>query len=156
MNKIIHKFLLTGNKFMPELHLKESGFTYSACGPFTKHRDKIKKFRETCNLKHLYRNELDKACFAHDAEYSDSKYLAKRTISDKILKYRAYEIAGNRNHDGYQRALASMVYRFFDKKTGSGISVNEQLAEELHKPELKNSRDEKSMRDLRTIFGQQI
>ena len=66
MNKIVNKFLLIGDKFMPELHLKQPGFTYSACGPFTKHCGRIQKFREG-NLKHLYRNELDKACFAHDA-----------------------------------------------------------------------------------------
>ena len=86
MNKTINKFLLTGGKFMPELHLKQLGFTYSACGPFTKHRERNKKFRETKNLKHLYRNELDKACLANDVGYSESKYLAKRTILDKILK----------------------------------------------------------------------
>ena len=61
----------------------------------------------------------------------------KRTISDRILKDRAYEIASNRNYDGYQRALASMVYKFFNKKTGSGISANEQLGEELRKPVIK-------------------
>ena len=102
MNKIINNFLWTRDKFMPELHLKQPGFTYSACGPFTKHRERIQKFRETGNLKHLYRNELDKACFAHDAAYSDSKDLAKRTISDKILKDRAYEIARNCKHDRYR------------------------------------------------------
>ena len=85
MNKIINKFLLTGDKFMPELHLKQPGFT-GACRSFTKHRERIQKFRETGNLKHLYRNELDKACFAHDAAYSESKDLGKRTISGKILK----------------------------------------------------------------------
>ena len=66
MNKIISNFLLTGEKCMPELHLKKPGFTYSVCGPFTKHCERIQKFTETGNLKHLYRNELDKAC-AHDA-----------------------------------------------------------------------------------------
>ena len=110
MNKIINNFLLTGDKFMSELHLKQPGFTYNACGPFTKHREIIHKFRETCNLKHLYRNELDKVCFTHDAAYSDSKDLTKRTISDKILKDRAYKIARNCGYDGYQRALASVVY----------------------------------------------
>ena len=60
--------------------------------------------------------ELDKVCFTHDAAYSDSKDLAKRTISDKILKDRAYEIARNRGYDGYQRPLASMVYKFFEKE----------------------------------------
>ena len=101
MNKIINKFLLTGDKFMPELHLKQPGFTYSACGPFTKHRERIQKFRETGNLKHLYRNELDKACFAHDAAYSESKDLAKRTISDKILKDRAQEIVDTMDIKGH-------------------------------------------------------
>ena len=109
MNKIINKFVLTGEKFMPESHLKQPGFTYSSCGPFPKHRERIQKFRETGNLKHFCRNELDKACFAHDAAHYNSKDLAKRTISDKILKYRAYEIARSCKYDGYQRALASMV-----------------------------------------------
>ena len=80
---------MTGYKFMPELNLKQPGFTYSACKPLTKHRERIQRFSETGNLKHLCRNELDKACFAHDAAYSDSKDLAKRSISDKILKDRA-------------------------------------------------------------------
>ena len=88
-------------------------------------------------MKHLYRNELNKDCFAYDAAYSDSKDLAKKTISEKILKDRAYEIARNRNYNGYQRTLASMAYKLFDKKTGSGLSVNEQLTEELHKPVIK-------------------
>ena len=79
---------MTGDKFIPELHLKQPGFTYRACGPFTKDRQRRQKFRETGSLKHLYRNELDKACFAHDAAYSDSKDLVKRFISDKILKIR--------------------------------------------------------------------
>ena len=137
MKKIINKFLLNGDKFMSELHLKQPGFTYSACGPFTKHRERIQKFRETGNLKHLYRNELGKNCFAHDAAYSASKDLGKWTISDTILKDKAYEVDRNRAYDAYQRALASMVYKFFHKKTGSGISLNEQPAEELHKPVIK-------------------
>ena len=113
MNRIINKFSLTGDKFMPELDLRKTGFSYSACGPFTKYCERIQKIRETDNFKHLYRNESDKACFAHDATYSDSKGLAKRTISDKILKDRAYEIARNCK---YERALASMVYKFFIKQ----------------------------------------
>ena len=80
MNKIINKFLLTGDKFMPKLHLQQPGFTYSACGPFTKYCKRVEKFREPGNLKHLYKNELGKAYFAHDAAYSDSKDLAKRTL----------------------------------------------------------------------------
>ena len=87
--------------------------------------ERIQKFRETCNLKHIYKNELDKACFAHEAAYYNNKDLARRTISDKILKERAYEIAINPKYDGYQRGLASMV----DKKTEAGVNVIE-----LHKP----------------------
>ena len=151
MNKIINNFFLTGDKFMPELHLKQPGFTYHACGPFTIHHERIQKFRETRNLKHLYRPELGKACFAHDATYSDSKDSAKRTISDQILKDRAFEIARSHDYDGYQRALANMVYTFFDEKTGAAASVNEQL--ELHKPVIKKF---KRRKDLKTIFGQQI
>ena len=85
----------------------------------------FKKFRETGNLKHLYKNELDKACFAHNAAYPDSKELVKRTISDKVLNDRAYEIARNR------------VYKFFDMKKRSRINVNKQLPKELHKPVTK-------------------
>ena len=92
---------------MPELRLKQLGFS--------KIVKEFKKFRETGNLKHLYRNELDRGCFAHDA-YSESKDLAKKTISEKISKDRAYEIAANHNYGGYQRALASLVYGFFRKK----------------------------------------
>ena len=81
MNKIINKSLLTGGKFMPELHLKQSGFTSSACGPFTKDYKRIQKFRETGYLKHLYRNELDNPCFDHvansDRRSSWEKYLRK-------------------------------------------------------------------------------
>ena len=118
IKKIISKFIWTGEKSIPEQHLKQPGFDYSACGSFTKHRERIQKFTEIGSLKHLYRNELDKTWFVHDATYSDSKDLAKRTISDKILRDRAYEIARNRNCDGYQRALASMVYNFLIRKQG--------------------------------------
>ena len=69
MSKIIKKVLLTVDKFMLELHLKQPGFTCSAYGLFTKHRERIQKFRETGSLEHLYSNELDKACFAHDAKH---------------------------------------------------------------------------------------
>ena len=70
MNEIINKFASTGDKIMPKFYLKQLGFTYSACGPFTKHHERIQKFRETGNLKYLCRNELDRACFAHDPAYS--------------------------------------------------------------------------------------
>ena len=72
------------------------------------------------------------------------------------MKDRAYEIARDREYDGYQRTLAGMLYKFFDKKTGSGMSLNEQLSKELHKPVSKYLKEEKFMRDLNEIFGQLI
>ena len=89
------------------------------------------------------RNELNEACFAYDAASSYSNDLAKRTISHKIVKDRAYEIARNSKYEGYQRALAVMFYKFFVKQTGSGVSVNEQLAQELHKPGINKSKRRK-------------
>ena len=82
MIKIVNNFLLAGDKFIPEFHVKQPGFTYIACGLFRKHCERIPKSRETGNLKYLYRNKLEKAFFAHDAAYSDSKDLAKTTVSD--------------------------------------------------------------------------
>ena len=136
MNKIINKFLLAGDKFMPEMHLRQPQFTYSACGPFTKHKEKIKKFNQTGDTRYIYRNDLDKACFQHDSAYADNKDLINRTRADKVLRDKAYDIASNQAYDGYQRGLASMVYKFFDKKTmGSGINNESlKLADKLHKP----------------------
>ena len=138
MNNVIKKFLLAGDKFMPEIHLRQPQFTYSACGPFTKNEQRIQKFKKIGDTNYIYMNELDKACFTHDAAYSDSKNLTKRAIADKILKNKAFDIAKDPKYDGYQRGLASMVYKFFDSKvSGSGaklIPENEQLANELHKP----------------------
>ena len=146
MNEIINKFLLVGDKFMPEMHLKQPGFTYSACGPFTKNKERIEKFMQTGNTDFIYRNELDKACFQHDMAYGKSKDLIKRTQSDKVLKDKAFKIANNPKYDGYQRGLASMVYKFFDKKSkGSGIinEPNYQLANELHKPIIRKFKKRK-------------
>ena len=115
MNKTVNTFLLVGDKFMPEMHLKQPGFTYSTCGPFTKNKERIEKFMQTGNTDFMYKNELDKGCFQHDMAYGKSKDLVKRTQSDKVLKDKAFKIAGNPKYDGYQRGLASMVYKFFDK-----------------------------------------
>ena len=137
MNEIVNKFLLVGDKFLPEMHLKQPGFTYSACGLFTKNKERIEKFMQTGNTDFIYKNELDKACFQHDMAYGKTKDLVKRTQSDKVLKDKAFKITSDPNYDGYQRGLASMVYKFFDKRSsGSGITnkPNDQLANELHKP----------------------
>ena len=79
MNEIVNKFLLAGDKFMPEMHLKQPGFTYSACSPFARNKERIEKFMQTRNKDFIYKNELDKACFQHDMAYGKSKVLAKRT-----------------------------------------------------------------------------
>ena len=79
MNEIVNKFLLAGDKFMPEMHLKQPGFTYSACGSFTKNKKRTQKFNETGDANYIYKNKLDKACFQHDVAYRDFKDLARRT-----------------------------------------------------------------------------
>ena len=140
MNNVINKFLLAGDKFVPEMHLRQPQFVYSACGPFTRHKERVKKFKQTGDTRYIYKNELHKACFQHDSAYADHKDLINRTKSDKVLRDKAYDIASNPEYDGYQRGLASMVYKFFDKKSlGSGIVRNSSsiLANELHKPVIK-------------------
>ena len=87
MNEIVNKFLLVGDKFMPEIHLKQPGFTDSGCSSFTKSKEKIGKIFQTGNTDFIYRNELDKACFQHDIAYGKSKDLTNRTQSDKVLRY---------------------------------------------------------------------
>ena len=146
MNYIINKFLLAGDKFMPEIHLRQSQFVYSACGPFTRHKERIKNFKQSGDTRYIYRNDLDKACFQDDSAYADNKDLINRT---KVLKDKAYNIASNPEYDGYQRGLESMVYKFFDKKfMGSGTAEPSSLerivkdsslilADELHKPVIK-------------------
>ena len=117
----------SGDKLMSEMHLRQLGFTYSACGPFRKTKERIQIFKETGDSRYIYQNELDKACFQHHMAYGDFKDLTKRTTSDKILRDKAFNIAKNPKYDGYRRDLAS----------GSSIKnvsmSNKELAEELHK-----------------------
>ena len=132
---------------MINLYLKlQPQFVYSACGPFTRHKERIKEFKRTGDARYIYRNELDKACFQHDSAYAGHKDLINRTESDKVLRDNAYDIFSNPEYDGYQRGLASIVYKFFDKKSmakssslarmGSGTAKASSsiLADELHKP----------------------
>ena len=150
MNEIVKKFLLVGDTFIPEMHLKQPSFTYSACDPFTKSKERIEKFMQAGNTNFIYKNELVKACFQHDMAYGKTKDLVKRTQSDKVLKDKAFKIASDPKYDGYQRGLASIVYKLFDKKSaslnkskGNGIankSANEpnyRLANELHNQIIK-------------------
>ena len=125
MNQMVNGFLLAGDKFMPEMHLRQPGFTFSSCESFTKNKQRIQKFMRTGDTCYVYKNELDKACFQHDMAYGKYKGLEKRTQSDKVLKNKAFEISNNPNYDGYKRGLASMVYKFFDKKSKEAGIKNE-------------------------------
>ena len=165
MNEIMNKFLLVGDKLMPEMHLKQPGFSYSACGLFTKNKQRIENFMKTGNTNFIYKNKLDKVCFQHDMAYGKSKDLVKRTQSDKVLKDKAFKIASDPKYDGYQTGLVSMVYNFFDKKfaslntfSGSGITneANYKLANELHKTIIRKFKKEKFIHFLETIFGMLI
>ena len=112
-------------------------------------QDIKKELKNLSKLDYIYRNELDKACFQHDSAYADHKDLINRTKSDKVLTDKAYNIASNPEYDGYQGGLASMVYKFFDKKSmGIGTAKPSSLerivkdsssilADELHKPVIK-------------------
>ena len=112
MNEIINKFLLAGDKFMPEMHLRQPGFTCSACGTFTKNKERIQKFTETKDSRYIYQNELNKACFQH---------LIRRTASHKNLRDKAFDIAENPKYDGYQRGFASVVYKFLNKSSSGTV-----------------------------------
>ena len=99
-----------------------------------KKKEIIQKFKETGGSQYIYQNELDKACFEHDMTYGDLRHLTRITVSDKILRDKAFNIAKNPKYDGYQRGLASMIYTFFDKKAFSGaikteIVSNKELTE---------------------------
>ena len=108
---------------MPEMHLRQPKFVYSACGPFTKNKERIQKFKETGDTSYIYKNELDKACFQHDMANGDFKDLQKITAAHKVLRDKAFKIASDQKYDEYQRGLASMVYKFFDKtSSGSGLA----------------------------------
>ena len=153
---MVNKLLLVGDKFMPQMHLRQPGLTYSACGPFTKNKERIQRFKETVDTSYIYKNELDKACFQHDMAYGDFKDLTKRTAADKVLRDKAFKIAIDQKYDGYQRGLAPMVFKFFNKKSqGSGRPLssasqlandnkeNIQLDDELHKPIIRKFKKRK-------------
>ena len=141
---------------MSELHLKQPVFTYSACGPFTRNKERIEKFMQTGNADFIYRNELDKACFQHDMARGKLKDLAKRTQWDKVLRDKTFKIASDPKYDGYQRGLASMIYKVFDKKpSGNGVDAepNYQLVNELHRQVIRKFKRRKVIHRLEKIFG---
>ena len=148
MNKensdIINRFLLIGDKFMPEMHLWDPKIkTYSACGPFTRHQQRTNKFMRDGKLSHIAKNKLDAACFQHDSAYNKYKDSVNRKQSDIVLKNKALKVATDPKVNGYQRGLACMVYKFFNERTkGSGIE-NKILAKELQQPIITNFKKRK-------------
>ena len=141
---------------MPKIHLKQPEFTYSASGPFTKHKERIQKFKTTGNAKYIYKNELDKACIQHDFLMDILKVRQKRQLQIKSYEINHLILQKNPKYDGFQRGLSSMVYKFFDKKTSVGViksMPNQQLANELHKTNTKKFQKRKLILPLKTIFG---
>ena len=154
----MNKFLLAGDKFIPEMHLRQPSFTCSGCGPFTKNKERIEKFMQTGNTDVIYKNELNKACFQHDMAYGKSKDLAKRTQSGKVLRDKAFKIASYPEYNSFQKGLASMVYKFFDKNSSgscvAAIEPNYQLANELHRQIIRRFKRRKIYSSFReNIWG---
>ena len=109
------------------MHLKQPGFTYSACGLFTKNKERIKKFKETGDTRCIYRNELDKACFQHDMAYGDFKDLAKRTASGKVLRSKAFNIAKNLEYDDIKEVFLLCTKNRYTKNWSEEVCVTEEV-----------------------------
>ena len=136
---------------MLEMHLRQSWSKYSAFGPFTKNKETIQKFEKTVDSRYIYQNELDKACFQYSMTYGDFKeqllikfWTIKHLILIKINKY-----------DGYQKSLASMVYKFFDKKLLAVVFKNisnKEFSEVWHKSVIRKFKKRKVQSPFMTIF----
>ena len=96
----------------------------SACRSFTRNKERIQKFERTSYTRYIYKNQLDKACFQLEMAYGDFKDLARGTVSDKVLRDKAFNIVKNSKYNGYQRGVASMVYKSFDKKVVLIMKLN--------------------------------
>ena len=146
MNEIVNNFLLAGDTFMPEMHFVQPGFTYNVLGPFTKNKKRIQKFKEIGDSRYIYQIQ-------HNMAYGNVKDLTRRTASGKILRDKAFNVAKNPKYDGYQKGLASMAFKLFDKKTSRGAiknknMSNQELAEEIHKSIIGKFENEKYTRLL--------
>ena len=129
---------------MSELHFLDPKVKlYSACGPFTRHQQRIEQFMKDGRLSHIAKNRLDAACFQHDSAYNKYKDPVNRRQSDIVLKNKALKISVDPKVNRYQRSLAAMVYTFFNERTRASGIENKQLAEELHKPIIRNFKKRK-------------
>ena len=158
MNGTTNRFLLAGDKFISEMHLRQHGFTYNSCGPFLQNKERIQKIKETGDSRYIYQSELGKACFQHDMAYGDFKDLTRRANSDKVLYDKAFDIAKNPNYDKYHRGFASMTCKFFNKKLLVAVLrmkfclIKTQLKNHANQL-LENLKKEKYTHLLLTIFG---
>ena len=116
MNAIVNKLLLSGDKSMPEMHLRQPGFTYSACGPFTKKKERIKQFKETGDSRHIYQNDLDKTCFQHDMADGDFKDLPRGTATDKYYVMKCLLLLKIQNTMNFNAPLLQCFKNFLIKK----------------------------------------
>ena len=161
MNATVNKLFLAEDKFMLEMHLKQPGFTYCVCGLFTENKERIKKFEETGDCRYFFQNELDKACFQHDMASGDLKDLNRKIADDKVLRDKAFNIAKDTRNGGYQRRIASMVYKFFYKKLvvvvlQMRILETKNYLKSYTNRLLENLIKEKYTHVLQTIFGVKI
>ena len=115
-NEKLNRFLLAGDQFMSEMHLRQPGITYSAFRPFTKTQGRMQTFRRIVDLTQIYQKELDKSFFQVNIAHDYFKNLPRETAFDKLLCNLAFDTAKNLKDDGCQKDLASMVYKSFDRK----------------------------------------
>ena len=141
------------------MHLRQPGFTYSACGSFTKNKERIEKFMKTENTDFFIEMNLIKLAFSM-IWLMVNRRIQEKTQSDKVLRDKAFKVASDPKYDGYQRGLASMVYKFFDKKSsGTGITneINYQLANEVHKAIIRKFKKRKVYSSFReNIWGEDL
>ena len=154
MNEIVNKVLLAEDKYMPEMHLKQPRFTYSACGSFTENKERIQKFKETGDSRYIYKNELEKSCFQHDMTYED---LAKRAASDKVLRDKAFNIAKDIMMDIKEVLLLWFISSLIEKPlvVVSIIKLNKinNLQMNFINQLLENFKKEEFILHLKIIFG---
>ena len=124
MNEIMNKFLLHGNKFTPEVHLRQPEFTYSACWSFTKNKERIQESKLTGDLRYTYQIESDKSRFRYGMTYGDFHDFPRKATSAKILCEKTFNITKNLKYDGYHHRVTSVVYKFFNNMTSN---TNKQI-----------------------------
>ena len=119
MNEVVKKLLWAGDKFIPEINLRQARFIFTASGSFTKNKEKIQKLKkqEIHDIYiyiyiYIYQNEPDKTWFQHDMVYGDFKDLPRRTASDKVLCNQTFNIAKNTKYDG-KRSCANDALIFW-------------------------------------------